>query len=245
MTARSALLLRLRGARRSRGALAVVVAKNPIRGRDGAPAPDPERRGAVPRAARAVPRGDPAHRLRGRDRRPLPLRHHAPRARARRRRAIGAGCVARVVRRRPLRAAPALGATRPRSRTAGARVRPGRCPTPTSAASTPSAASLFSDALVPFELSSALLMVAVVGARRRRARTPGRARAQPSAMRRQREPAPTSAAARRVQPTSRGRADGDAGGRVMTVEHYVAAQRGALRRSAASASSSGATSSSR
>ena len=62
-----------------RGAVGTVACQEPHPRRDGPAADHPQRRGALPGAARAVPRGDPAHRLRGRDRRPLPLRHHAPR----------------------------------------------------------------------------------------------------------------------------------------------------------------------
>ena len=116
--------------------------------------------------ARAVPRGDPAHRLRGRDRRPLPLRHHAPRAerdaaarpaRTASRATFGGGLFALV----------GLGALALVARPAW---RPARMPTseppPAGFGSDrrASGAILFTDALVPFELSSALLMVAVVGA---------------------------------------------------------------------------------
>ena len=61
--------------------------KNPIRGAMGLLLDDRRHRRAVPRAARAVPRGDPAHRLRRRGRRPLHLRDHAARPRRARRRA--------------------------------------------------------------------------------------------------------------------------------------------------------------
>ena len=62
------------------GALATVLAKNPIRGAMGLLMMILGDRGHLPRAPRAVPRGDPAHRLRRRDRRPLHLRHHAARS---------------------------------------------------------------------------------------------------------------------------------------------------------------------
>ena len=64
---------------RSAGALGGRRGEEPDPRRDGAAAPHPQRGGALPRAPRAVPRGHPAHRLRGGHRRPLPLRHHAPR----------------------------------------------------------------------------------------------------------------------------------------------------------------------
>ncbi len=95
--------------------------------RDGAPAPHPERRGALPRAARAVPRGDPAHRLRGRHRRPVPLRHHAPRAErvhaARSARPRGARLRRRPLRPRGLGEPRARGARRRAWRTASCRCR--------------------------------------------------------------------------------------------------------------------------
>jgi NADH-quinone oxidoreductase subunit F len=46
---------------------------------DGPARGDPRDRGDVPASRRRVPRRGPGHRLRGRGRHPLPLRHHAPR----------------------------------------------------------------------------------------------------------------------------------------------------------------------
>ena len=152
--------LAVAGARRHRRSR-----KNPIRGAMGLLADDPRHRGAVPRAARAVPRRDSAHRLRRRGRRAVRLRDHAARPRRRRTprdqrgripRAIGGGLFGRGRHRRRCRSssarAPTAKAPLPRAVAPRLRQRRGRRP------------QLFTDALVPFELSSALLMVAVVGA---------------------------------------------------------------------------------
>ena len=81
---------------RSAGAIAVVIATNPIRGAMGLLLLILSVAGLFLALHAAVPRGDSAHRLRGRHRRPLPLRHHAARPERRDARTTGAGCVARV-----------------------------------------------------------------------------------------------------------------------------------------------------
>ena len=67
-------------AARSVGALSVLCPQpHPVR--DGAARHHPRHRRPVPEAARRVPRGHPAHRLRGRGRGPLRVRDHAARTR--------------------------------------------------------------------------------------------------------------------------------------------------------------------
>ncbi len=141
----------------------MVVAKNPIRSAMGLLLLILSVAGLFLALARAVPRGDPAHRLRGRHRRPLPLRHHAPRPESRRPRATAAAwsCASSAA------ALFAPGRAR-RADGRGSRGRRPRCPFRPCrlrfGGIDAFGSVLFSDALVPFELSSALLMVAVVGA---------------------------------------------------------------------------------
>ena len=152
------------------GALGVVLARNPVHSALFARRDARERRGVLPAAGRAAARGGAGHRLRRRDRRAVPVRDHAARRRPRRHRCTTRcassgrprSCSASSLLAEVLFLAGHEWATGAKSRRPRDAIHGGAPASATT--SSASRASLFTDFLWPFEITAALLVLAVVGA---------------------------------------------------------------------------------